>query len=63
MANYVAPTLKMIQLADDSLGDDFLKDTIENTVLKESQKKMVLDYLYGKEEMENIESAIKESFN
>ena len=63
MANYVAPTLKMIQLADDSLGDDFLKDTIENTVLKESQKKMVLDYLYGKEEMENIESGIKEYFN
>lgn len=49
--NYVAPTLKMIQMADDNLGEDFLKDVIEETTLKEHQKKIVEDYLLSRGEM------------
>jgi len=50
--NYVAPTLKMIQLADDNLGEDFLTKTIASAKLKKEQKRMVEDYLFGKKELE-----------
>jgi len=51
IANYVAPTLKMIQMADDNLGEDFIQDVINETTLKISQKKIVEDYLFGIQEM------------
>ena len=53
--NYVAPTLKMIQLVDDNLEEDFLKSVIEETTLKKNQKKIVEDYLFSRLEMQNIE--------
>jgi len=53
IANYVAPTLKMIQLADDNLGEDFIQDVINETTLKMNQKKIVEDYLFGRHEMQN----------
>ena len=49
--HYVAPTLKMIQIVDDNLGEDFLKNVIEETTLKENQKKIIEDYLFGRLEM------------
>lgn len=49
--NYVAPTLKMIQMADDNLGEEFLKNVIEEATLKQSQKRIVEDYLFGIQEM------------
>lgn len=52
IADYVAPTLKMIQIADDNLGEEFLKDVIDQTTLKKNQKKIVEDYLFSKSEME-----------
>lgn len=52
--HYVAPTLKMIQIADDNLGEEFLKQVIEGTALKEQQKKMVEDYLFNRQEMQKI---------
>lgn len=50
--NYVAPTLKMIQIADDYLGEEFLKQVIEGATLKENQKKIVEDYLLDILEMQ-----------
>lgn len=50
--NYVAPTLKMIQMADDNLGEEFLKNVIEEATLKQSQKRIVEDYLFGIQEMQ-----------
>jgi phage replication initiation protein len=52
IADYVAPTLKMIQIADDNLGEEFLKNVIDQTTLKKNQKKIVEDYLFSKSEME-----------
>lgn len=54
--HYVAPTLKMIQLVDDNLGEAFLKNIIEETILKEQQKKLVEDYLFGKQELQKIKN-------
>lgn len=42
---YVAPTLKMIQIADNHTGEEFIKITLEETILKEPQLKIVEDYL------------------
>ncbi len=53
--HYVAPTLKMIQMADDNLGEDFLKHVIEKTALKEQQKRVVEDYLFNRQGLRNIE--------
>jgi Putative phage replication protein RstA len=61
IANYVAPTLKMIQLADDNLGDDFLNNTLKNTTLKESQKKIVEDYLHSRYEFIKTETSIRKT--
>lgn len=43
--DYVAPTLKMIQTADDHTGDEFLIRLIRETTLTPNQKKIVEDYL------------------
>lgn len=53
--NYVAPTLKMIQMADDNLGEDFLKGVLEETILKKEQKKIVEDYLFSRKEIQEQE--------
>jgi len=53
IANYVAPTLKMIQMADDNLGEDFIQNIINETTLKKNQKEIVEDYLFGRHEMQN----------
>jgi len=50
--NYVAPTLKMIQIADDNLGEEFLKKVIEEATLKKNQKKIIEDYLFNRQEMQ-----------
>lgn len=50
--NYVAPTLKMIQIADDNTGEEFLKNLMDETTLKNNQKKLVEDYLFGMLEMQ-----------
>lgn len=52
VADYVAPTLKMIQIADDNLGEEFLKETIQDARLKEKQRKIVEDYLQNRAEMQ-----------
>jgi len=52
IADYVAPTLKMIQTADDNTGEDFLKEVLEETTLKKNQKKIVEDYLFSRQEMQ-----------
>lgn len=52
---YVAPTLKMIQIRDDNLGEEFLKHVIEDTPLKENQKKIVEDYLFSRNEMQEYQ--------
>jgi len=49
--NYVAPTLKMIQIVDENLGDEFLKNVIAETRLKKNQKKIIEDYLFSIREM------------
>lgn len=41
----------MIQMADDNLGEEFLKNVIEEATLKQSQKRIVEDYLFGIQEM------------
>lgn len=51
IADYVAPTLKMIQMADDHLGEEFLRNTIEGAVVKDKQKKIVEDYLFSRQEL------------
>jgi phage replication initiation protein len=53
ITNYVAPTLKMIQIADDNLGEEFLKNLLEETTLKKNQKKIVEDYLFSREVMQD----------
>lgn len=45
IAKYVAPTLKMFQMVDDNLGENFLENLIKETELKEEQKKIVDEYL------------------
>ena len=47
---YVAPTLKMIQMVDDNLCEDFLKEAIQGAKLKEKQRKIVEDYLQGRKD-------------
>ena len=51
IAYYVSPTLKMIQIADDNLEEDFLKNIIEETALKKQQKKIMEDYLFSRKEL------------
>ena len=53
---YVAPTLKMIQIRDDNLGEEFLKHIIEDTPLKENQKKIVEDYLFSRKQIQEHQS-------
>lgn len=48
---YVAPTLKMIQIADDNTGEEFWENLIKETALKEQQKKIVEDYLFSRNEI------------
>lgn len=36
--NYVAPTLKMIQIADDNTGEEFFKNLMDETTLKNNHK-------------------------
>lgn len=58
--DYVAPTLKMIQMADDNLCEDFLKEVIDSAILKDKQKRIVEDYLFNRKEMiENQEGERK----
>ena len=59
--DYVAPTLKMIQMADDTLGEEFLKGTIEEAILKSKHTKMVEDYLTGRKELEEETSKRKKA--
>ena len=51
ISHYVAPTLKMIQMADDNLGEDFIGDVIKEATLTEQQKKIVEDYLFSNSEI------------
>jgi len=53
ITDYVAPTLKMLQIVDDNLGEEFLRKAIDDAVLKTSQLKLVEDYLFGILELEN----------
>ena len=39
-------------MADDNLGEEFLKNVIEEATLKQSQKRIVEDYLFGIQEMQ-----------
>ena len=39
-------------MADDNLGEEFLKNVIEKAPLKQSQKRIVEDYLFGIQEMQ-----------
>lgn len=55
IADYVAPTLKMIQIADDNLGEDFLKSVLDDITLKKRQKQIVDDYLVSRHEMQEEE--------
>ena len=55
IAKAVAPTLKMIQMADDHLGENFLRDIVAQTVLTRTQGKLVEDYLRGRWELEREE--------
>ena len=55
IAKAVAPTLKMIQLADESLGEDFLPSLLANTILTRTQEKLVEDYLRGRHELDTLE--------
>lgn len=50
--DYVAPTLKMIQTADDNTGEEFLKSVIAETTLNTNQEKIVEDYLISLLEMQ-----------
>lgn len=52
--DYVAPTLKMIQTADDNTGEEFLENLMKETTLKKHQQKLVEDYLFGREEILNV---------
>jgi len=48
----------MIQIADNNLGEDFLKSVIEKTSLKK-QNKIVEDYLFNQQKMQDN---LKESY-
>ena len=56
VSTYVAPTLKMIQIADDNLEEESLKSIIEEATLKTKHIRIVQDFLCGKSEMENVEN-------
>ena len=50
--NYVAPTLKMIQMADDNTGEEFFENLMQKTSLNKNQKRLVEDYLFGRDELQ-----------
>lgn len=52
---YVAPTLKMIQLADDNTGEEFYETLMNTTTLKKHQKKIVEDYLFSMGEIQTAQ--------
>lgn len=49
---YVAPTLKMIQLADEYLHENTLQNILNRTVLKPHELRIVEDFLIGRAELE-----------
>ena len=48
-------------MADDTLGEEFLKGTIEEAILKSKHTKMVEDYLTGRKELEEETSKRKKA--